>query len=103
MPRNGRGGERVTGADTHGPVGGASQGVHLRDHAEVAEVVLDGRRAVGVRLLNGTTIVDADLDTVTDPEVLKKHPGLARTTGRIGFLGHGALVEFRNLRIKELK
>ena len=56
MPRNGRGGERVTGADTHGPVGGASQGVHLRDHAEVAEVVLEGRRAVGVRLLNGATI-----------------------------------------------
>ena len=52
--------------------------------------------------LNGTVIVDANLDDVKDPEVLKKHPGLARTKGHIGFLGHGARVEFRNLRIKEL-
>jgi hypothetical protein len=52
--------------------------------------------------LNGDVIVDANLDDVKDPEVLKKHPGLARTMGHIGFLGHGARVEFRNLRIKEL-
>lgn len=30
------------------------------------------------------------------------HPGLARKTGHIGFLGHGARVEFRKLRVKEL-
>jgi len=35
--------------------------------------------------------------------VLKKHPGLARTSGHIGFLGHGTRVEFRNIRIQELK
>jgi hypothetical protein len=52
--------------------------------------------------LNGTVIVDANLDDVTDPDKMKKHPGLARTKGHIGFLGHGARVEFRNLRIKEL-
>jgi len=52
--------------------------------------------------LNGTVIVDADLSTVTDPKVLAKHPGLKNKTGHIGFLGHGAQVEFRNLRIKEL-
>jgi hypothetical protein len=52
--------------------------------------------------LNSTVIVDANIDDVKDPEVLKKHPGLARTKGHIGFLGHGARVEFRNLRIKEL-
>ena len=52
--------------------------------------------------LNGHLIVDADLDSVKDPEVLKKHPGLARTRGHIGFLGHGSRVEFRNIRIKEL-
>jgi len=50
--------------------------------------------------LNGTVIVDADLSTVTDPEVLKKHPGLRRTTGHIGLLSHDSRVEFRNLRIK---
>jgi outer membrane protein assembly factor BamB len=53
--------------------------------------------------LNGATIVDADLSTVTDPAVLKKHPGLKNEKGHIGFLGHGAHVEIRNLRIKELK
>jgi hypothetical protein len=52
--------------------------------------------------LNGATIVDADLSTVKDPAVLKKHPGLKNEKGHIGFLGHGAHVEFRNLRIKEL-
>ena len=39
---------------------------------------------------------------VREPEVLKKHPGLARTTGHLGFLGHGTRIEFRNIRIKEL-
>lgn len=53
--------------------------------------------------LNGKVILDADLASVTDPAVLKKHPGLKRTSGRIGFLGHHSLVEFRNIRIKELK
>jgi hypothetical protein len=52
--------------------------------------------------LNGTVIVDADLSTVTDPEVLKKHPGLRRASGHIGLLAHDSRVEFRNLRIKKL-
>jgi len=63
------------------------------------EITADGRHII-VKL-NGHVIVDADLDTIRDPEVLKKHPGLARTTGRIGFLGHGTRVEFRNLRLKK--
>jgi len=53
--------------------------------------------------LNGHVIVDVNLDSVTDPAVLKKHPGLARASGHVGFLGHGpARVWFRNVRIKEL-
>ena len=52
--------------------------------------------------VNGTVIVDANLDDVKDEATLKKHPGLARTKGHIGFLGHGTRVEFRTLRIKEL-
>jgi hypothetical protein len=52
--------------------------------------------------LNGVIILDADLDTVREPEVLKKHAGLTRSTGRIGFLGHKTRVEFRNVRIKTL-
>lgn len=65
------------------------------------EIIADGRKIKVT--LNGKVIVDANLDTVTDPAVLKKHPGLARTTGHIGFLGHGTRVEFRNLTLKELK
>jgi hypothetical protein len=64
------------------------------------EIRADGRHIKVT--VNGTVILDADLDSVKDPEVLKKHPGLARASGHIGFLGHGALLEFRNIRIKEL-
>lgn len=52
--------------------------------------------------LNKSVILEADLASVTDPAVLKKHPGLKNTKGHIGLLGHGTLVEFRNLRVKEL-
>jgi hypothetical protein len=52
--------------------------------------------------LNGKVITEGDLSKVTDPAVLKKHPGLKRAQGHIGFLGHGTRVEFRNLRVKEL-
>jgi hypothetical protein len=65
------------------------------------EITANGRQIKVV--LNGHTIVDANLDDVKDPGVLKKHPGLQRKSGHIGFLGHGTLVEFRNVRIKELR
>jgi hypothetical protein len=55
-------------------------------------------------VLNGKTIVDADLDRARkDPAVDKEHPGLSRTTGRIGLQSHTDRVEFRDLRIKEWK
>ena len=73
------------------------------------EITAKGRR-ISVKL-NGTTIVDADLDDVKDEAMLKSHRdlskpegsrGIANTKGHIGLLGHGTRVEFRNLRIKEL-
>jgi hypothetical protein len=64
------------------------------------EITANGRH-VTIKL-NGTTVVDADLDSMKDAGVLAKHPGLARTTGHIGLLGHRSHVEFRNLRVKEL-
>jgi hypothetical protein len=73
------------------------------------EIVANGRQ-ITVKL-NGTTIVDANLDDVTDEATLKEHrdlskpdgsQGIANTKGHIGFLGHGAHVEFRNIRIKVL-
>jgi HEAT repeat protein len=54
-------------------------------------------------VLNGTTIVDGDIAGPRDNGTMdhKDHPGLRNTTGHIGFLGHGSLVKFRNIRIKE--
>jgi hypothetical protein len=52
--------------------------------------------------LNGQVITKADLSKITDQEILAKHPGVRRKTGRVGFLGHGSLVKFRNIRIREL-
>ncbi|MGE3808730.1 MAG: DUF1080 domain-containing protein, partial [Gemmataceae bacterium] len=55
-------------------------------------------------LLNGRKIVDADLDRcLKDPAVAKEHTGLARTTGKIGLQNHTDRIEYRNLRVKELK
>lgn len=54
--------------------------------------------------LNGTVIVDGDLKEASKNGTAdhKDHPGLKRTSGHIGFLGHGSLLWFRNIRIKEL-
>ena len=53
--------------------------------------------------LNGKVIVDVNLNNIKDGAVLLKHPGLLRDRGHIGFLGHNDYVEFRNIRVKEIK
>ena len=65
------------------------------------EVTCVGRRVKVV--LNGVTIVDADLDKAAEAGAPdgRPHPGLKRARGHIGFLGHGSRVEFRNIRIKD--
>ena len=67
------------------------------------EVIANGTR-ITVKL-NGVTIVDADIKEAIEKGTIdgRDHPGLKRTKGHIGFLGHGSHVEFRNIRIKELK
>jgi HEAT repeat protein len=54
--------------------------------------------------LNGTLIVDGDLKEASKNGTVDglDHPGLERSSGHIGFLGHGSLLWFRNIRIKEL-
>ena len=54
--------------------------------------------------LNGTVINEVDIKEVTKNGTAdhKEHPGLARTKGHIGFLGHGDVVRFKNMRIKRL-
>lgn len=52
--------------------------------------------------VNGKVVLDADLNAITDPAVIQKHPGLFRERGHIGFMGHNDFCEFRDIRIKEL-
>jgi hypothetical protein len=52
--------------------------------------------------LNGVIVIDANLDIIQEPVKLKRHSGLKRESGHIGFLGHGTRVEFRDIRIKTL-
>ena len=67
------------------------------------EVTVQGRHVKVV--LNGETIVDVDLDQATANGTLDgvEHPGLKRTTGHLGFLGHGDRIDAKNIWIKELK
>ncbi|MBN1388651.1 MAG: DUF1080 domain-containing protein [Bacteroidales bacterium] len=66
------------------------------------EVIVEGSSIKVV--LNGTVIVDGDISHAVENGTLDKqdHPGLKRGSGHIGFLGHGSVVKFRNIRIKEL-
>ena len=55
-------------------------------------------------ILNGTTILEGDYLEASKNGTLDKkdHPGLQRSSGHIGFLGHGDVARFKNIRIKEL-
>jgi hypothetical protein len=54
--------------------------------------------------LNGTVILDGDIKEALKNGTLdnKDHPGLFRPSGHLGFLGHGDVVRFRNMRVKKL-
>ena len=54
--------------------------------------------------LNGTVITEGDLAEASKNGTMdhKEHPGLQRKEGHIGFLGHGDVVHFKNIRIKKL-
>ena len=56
-------------------------------------------------ILNGTTIVDADINEAGKDGTMdhKEHPGLKNPTGHIGFLGHGDVLWFRNIQVMDLK
>jgi len=68
------------------------------------EVTADGPRITVV--LNGTTIVDADVSKYstdgTVPADGIKRPGLHNKSGRLHWCGHGHGIYWRNIRIKEL-
>jgi HEAT repeat protein len=66
------------------------------------EIAVRGRKVAVT--VNGTTVVETDLDEASAGGTVdgREHPGLARTKGHLGFLGHGSRVEFRNIRVKDL-
>lgn len=64
------------------------------------EVIADGRN-IRVKV-NGKVILDVNLNSIRDPQVIRKHPGLFKERGHLGFMGHNDFCEFRNIRIKEL-
>ncbi len=64
-------------------------------------------QAIGTKIkvtLNGTVILDGDLAEASKNGTAdhKEHPGLFNKTGHIGFLGHGDILYFRNIRIKDV-
>ena len=52
--------------------------------------------------LNGTTIIDADVEKIEKTLSGKEHAGRLRTEGRFGFAGHNDPVEFRDVSIRRL-
>jgi HEAT repeat protein len=66
------------------------------------EVIVKGPKIKVI--LNGTVILDGDLTEARTKGTAdgKSHPGILRSSGHIGFLGHGSPVQFRNIRIKDL-
>lgn len=66
------------------------------------EVVVQGSKIKVI--LNGTAIVDGDMLEASKNGTMdgKEHPGLQRSRGHIGFLGHGDVVRFRHIRVKEI-
>lgn len=66
------------------------------------EVIAEGTQIKVI--LNGEVILDGDIKEASKGGAMdgNKHPGLKNKKGHIGFLGHGDIVRFRSIRIKEL-
>jgi len=99
--------DRIKDYQHHGSVYGVvpAKTGHLKPVGEwnSEEIIVQGKQVKVI--LNGETIVDADVEKASTPKTLDghDHPGLKRDKGYISFCGHGAHVEYRNLRLKELK
>ena len=65
-------------------------------------------KVIGTKIkvsLNGTVILDDDYAAASVNGTMdhNQHPGLKRTTGHLGFLGHGDVVRFKNMRVKKMR
>lgn len=79
---------------------------HLKPVGEWNEEEIRAQGAHIVVILNGATIVDADLTPFRNGAPTpdgRRHPGLNQIRGHISLCGHQSLVYFRNLRVKSLK
>ncbi len=102
----------------HGSVYGVIPAKRIK-HPKLGEWSTEEIRAVGDRItvtVNGEVILDGDIRLACqgnhvapdgsnkNPYTVdkKNHPGLFNKKGHIGFLGHGAGVKFRNIRVKSL-
>ena len=75
---------------------------HLKPVGQWNEQEVTVRGSTIVVVLNGTTILDADLSTVTSFMADSPHPGKDSTEGHFGFAGHNDPVAFRSVQIKKL-
>ena len=73
---------------------------HLKSTGEWNKIVIRSEGPHIVIMLNGTTIVDDQIDK--HPELDAEHPGLARKAGRIGLQSHNGRVEFRKIEVIDL-
>jgi hypothetical protein len=93
----------------HGSVYGlvASSGARasMRPAGEWNDETITARGSRVTVVLNGRTIVDADVAAAlrAGPPSGKDHPGARRTSGKVGFLGHGDRVDFRDVRIRPIR
>ncbi len=64
------------------------------------EIELQGQRITVT--LNGTKILDVDLDSLDRSQIEHPPKGLDRPSGLIGFAGHNDPVEFRSFKVKRM-
>jgi hypothetical protein len=80
---------------------GAKHG-YLRPAGEwnFQEIVVRGQRITVT--LNGTKILDVDIDALDRSQIQHPPKGLDRRTGHVGFAGHSDPVEYRSFKVKRL-
>jgi len=90
----------------HGSVYGviASKRGYLRPTGEWNQQEVRVQHPYITVVLNGEVILEGNYLEASKNGTLdkKEHPGLQRSRGHIGFLGHGDVVRFRSINIKEL-
>lgn len=64
------------------------------------EVIVKGSQVKVI--LNGEVIVDGNIEKALEAKEQKNNAKWHRKKGHLGFLGHGSVVKFRNIRVKDI-